>query len=165
MNSPADALIERTQWDPQLVARLVTMLCPVAKGWFRSQVTGLDSIPRGGALVVSNHSGGLFAMDAPVFAVDFFDTFGLRTAAVDSQPRHLVPRPDCGAVDARRIYPRQPRRCHRRAAGRGRDRSPPATPRLPRCPAAGGLIHGRSLRLRADKVRRGQLLMGNADYP
>ena len=30
----------------------------------------------GGALVVSNHSGGLFAMDVPVFATGFYDRYG-----------------------------------------------------------------------------------------
>jgi 1-acyl-sn-glycerol-3-phosphate acyltransferase len=33
-------------------------------------------MPPSGALVVSNHSGGLFTMDVAAFAVDFYDTFG-----------------------------------------------------------------------------------------
>ncbi|AFE16355.1 hypothetical protein MRGA327_08930 [Mycobacterium tuberculosis RGTB327] len=37
---------------------------------------GLDSFPPGGALVVANHSGGMFPMDVPVFSVDFYDKFG-----------------------------------------------------------------------------------------
>src|SRR5262245_44610741 len=50
---------------------------PFLKVYFRSEVSGLDNIPSaGGALVVSNHSGGLFPMDVPVLAADFYDRFG-----------------------------------------------------------------------------------------
>jgi len=49
---------------------------PVIKGWHRAEVRGLDKFPTGGALVVANHSGGLFTMDVPVFATDFYATFG-----------------------------------------------------------------------------------------
>jgi 1-acyl-sn-glycerol-3-phosphate acyltransferase len=49
---------------------------PVTKRWHRSEVRGLESFPEGGALVVSNHSGGMIAVDAPVFAVDFYRRFG-----------------------------------------------------------------------------------------
>lgn len=58
------------------VARLLPLLRLAVKGWFRSEVSGIDAIPDGGALLVSNHSGGLFAMDVPVIAVAFFDHFG-----------------------------------------------------------------------------------------
>jgi 1-acyl-sn-glycerol-3-phosphate acyltransferase len=54
----------------------MSILRPLAKRWHRSEVRGLESIPPGGALVVSNHSGGVIAMDVPVFAVDFYDWFG-----------------------------------------------------------------------------------------
>ena len=40
------------------------------------RVRGLDVFPAGGALVVSNHSGGMFAMDVPVFATGFYERFG-----------------------------------------------------------------------------------------
>ncbi|WP_202378168.1 lysophospholipid acyltransferase family protein [Mycobacterium paraintracellulare] len=49
---------------------------PLAKRWHRSEVRGLELIPPGGSLVVSNHSGGVIAMDVPVFAVDFYEKFG-----------------------------------------------------------------------------------------
>jgi 1-acyl-sn-glycerol-3-phosphate acyltransferase len=39
-------------------------------------VVGAGSVPPGGVLVVSNHSGGLFAMDVPVFATDFYAKYG-----------------------------------------------------------------------------------------
>ena len=58
------------------VATLLPLLRLAVKGWFRSEVTGIDAIPAGGALLVSNHSGGLLAMDVPIIAVAFFDHFG-----------------------------------------------------------------------------------------
>ena len=36
----------------------------------------MDRVPDGGALLVGNHSGGLLAMDVPIIAVAFSDTFG-----------------------------------------------------------------------------------------
>jgi 1-acyl-sn-glycerol-3-phosphate acyltransferase len=46
------------------------------KGYFRSEVRDIDKVPDGGALLVGNHSGGLLAMDVPIIAVAFADTFG-----------------------------------------------------------------------------------------
>lgn len=63
-------------WDPGAAKAVVARLRPIIKGWFRSEVRGLDLLPPGGALVVSNHSGGLYAVDVPVFAVDYYDRFG-----------------------------------------------------------------------------------------
>jgi 1-acyl-sn-glycerol-3-phosphate acyltransferase len=63
-------------WDPALTERLMGVIRPVIKGWHRAEVRGLEHFPAGGALVVANHSGGLFAMDVPVFATDFYGTFG-----------------------------------------------------------------------------------------
>lgn len=65
-----------TKWDPGLTERLMGLIRPVVKGWHRAEVRGLDQFPAGGALVVANHSGGLFAMDVPVFATDFYAKFG-----------------------------------------------------------------------------------------
>src|SRR6201996_6538418 len=65
-----------TKWDPALTERLMGLIRPIIKGWHRGEVRGLDDFPSGGALVVANHSGGLFAMDVPVFATDFYERFG-----------------------------------------------------------------------------------------
>ncbi|MBB5161496.1 1-acyl-sn-glycerol-3-phosphate acyltransferase [Mycobacterium sp. AZCC_0083] len=62
--------------DPELTQRFMNIVRPLAKRWHRSEARGLESIPPGGALVVSNHSGGVIAMDMPVFAVDFYERFG-----------------------------------------------------------------------------------------
>jgi 1-acyl-sn-glycerol-3-phosphate acyltransferase len=68
---------EIAKWDPGLTERVIGILRPFLKGYFRSEVRGLENVPAaGGALVVSNHSGGLFAMDVPIFAVDFYRKFG-----------------------------------------------------------------------------------------
>jgi 1-acyl-sn-glycerol-3-phosphate acyltransferase len=68
---------EIANWDPEVVRRVKNWLGPVVKGWFRSEVRGLDRIPpAGAALVVSNHSGGMLTPDVLIFAGEFYDKFG-----------------------------------------------------------------------------------------
>lgn len=67
---------ETSKWDPAHTERVISMIRPLVKGYHRAEVRGLETFPPGGALVVSNHSGGLFAMDVPVFATGFYETFG-----------------------------------------------------------------------------------------
>ena len=67
---------EMSKWDPGLTERVMGWLRPLIKGYHRAEVRGLESFPPGGALVVANHSGGLFAMDVPVFATGFYEQFG-----------------------------------------------------------------------------------------
>lgn len=67
---------EIAKWDPRLTERVMGLIRPIIKGYHRSEVRGLDGFPMGGALVVSNHSGGLFALDIPVFATGFYEKFG-----------------------------------------------------------------------------------------
>lgn len=67
---------EVTKWDPGLTERVMGWIRPLIKGYHRAEVRGLDDFPPGGALVVSNHSGGLFAMDVPVFATGFYEKYG-----------------------------------------------------------------------------------------
>ncbi len=63
--------------DAAYVAKLIPLLRLAMKGYFRSEVDGIEHVPaEGGALVVSNHSGGMLAMDVPIFAVAFVDHFG-----------------------------------------------------------------------------------------
>jgi 1-acyl-sn-glycerol-3-phosphate acyltransferase len=54
----------------------LSVMRPVCKLWHRSEVRGLENLPADASLVVSNHSGGMIAMDFPVFAVDFYERFG-----------------------------------------------------------------------------------------
>ncbi|HJT94101.1 MAG TPA: 1-acyl-sn-glycerol-3-phosphate acyltransferase [Mycobacterium sp.] len=67
---------EISKWDPGLTERVMGLIRPLIKGYHRAEVRGLEEFPPGGALVVSNHSGGLFAMDVPVFATGFYEKFG-----------------------------------------------------------------------------------------
>ncbi|HEY9304427.1 MAG TPA: 1-acyl-sn-glycerol-3-phosphate acyltransferase [Mycobacterium sp.] len=67
---------EISKWDPGLTERVMGWIRPLIKGYHRAEVRGLESFPAGGALVVSNHSGGLFPMDVPVFATGFYEKFG-----------------------------------------------------------------------------------------
>jgi 1-acyl-sn-glycerol-3-phosphate acyltransferase len=64
------------KWDAELIRQVVKVLRPIAKLWHRSEVRGLERVPRGGALIVANHSGGAMPMDIPVIAIDFFEHFG-----------------------------------------------------------------------------------------
>ena len=76
MNATDTEPSEVTKWDPALTERVMGLLRPLIKGYHRAEVRGLDDFPAGGALVVGNHSGGLFAMDVPVFATGFYEKFG-----------------------------------------------------------------------------------------
>jgi 1-acyl-sn-glycerol-3-phosphate acyltransferase len=67
---------EISKWDPGLTERVMGWIRPFIKGYHRAEIRGLESFPAGGALVVSNHSGGLFPMDVPVFASGFYEKFG-----------------------------------------------------------------------------------------
>lgn len=67
---------EITKFDPGLTERVMGLLRPFLKAYHRSEVRGLENFPEGGALVVCNHSGGLFPMDVPIFAADFYDRYG-----------------------------------------------------------------------------------------
>jgi 1-acyl-sn-glycerol-3-phosphate acyltransferase len=67
---------EITKWDPGFTERVMGLVRPFLKRYHRAEVRGLDSFPPGGALVVSNHSGGLMPVDVPVFASGFYEKFG-----------------------------------------------------------------------------------------
>ena len=71
MTSTDSKRSEIAKWDPHLVERVIGLIRPLIKGYHRSEVRGLDSFPPGGALVVANHSGGLYPLDVPVFATGF----------------------------------------------------------------------------------------------
>ena len=63
--------------DAAYVARVIPVLGKIMKLYFRSEVRGIDAIPdEGGALIVSNHSGGLMPMDVPIIAGAFVEEFG-----------------------------------------------------------------------------------------
>jgi 1-acyl-sn-glycerol-3-phosphate acyltransferase len=77
MNSDGADKPEVAKWDPGFTRQIKNWVGPVIKRYFRAEVRGLDSMPAaGGALVVSNHSGGMFTPDVLVFAPAFYDKFG-----------------------------------------------------------------------------------------
>lgn len=63
--------------DPAYVAKWMPFIRLPVRWWFRSHVDGIEKIPDGGTLLVSNHSGGALTFDVPVLAVAFFDHFGM----------------------------------------------------------------------------------------
>jgi 1-acyl-sn-glycerol-3-phosphate acyltransferase len=68
---------EIAKFDPGVTKRVMSVARPLLRRYFRTEVRGLQNIPPvGGALVVSNHSGGLFPMDVPILAAEYYDEFG-----------------------------------------------------------------------------------------
>ena len=68
---------ELAKWDPEFIKQLANVVAPVVKRWFRAEVRGLENVPPvGGALMVSNHSGGVLTPDVLVLAPAFYDKFG-----------------------------------------------------------------------------------------
>jgi 1-acyl-sn-glycerol-3-phosphate acyltransferase len=68
---------EVAKWDPGFTRQIAKLVGPAIKRYFRAEVRDLDSMPAaGGALVVSNHSGGMFTPDVLIFAPAFYDKFG-----------------------------------------------------------------------------------------
>jgi 1-acyl-sn-glycerol-3-phosphate acyltransferase len=75
MSDGADKKVAK--WDPDLTRQIVGRVGPLIKRYFRAEVRDLDHVPAaGGALVVSNHSGGMFTPDVLVFAPEFYKKFG-----------------------------------------------------------------------------------------
>jgi 1-acyl-sn-glycerol-3-phosphate acyltransferase len=68
---------EIAKWDPAFTKQIANAVGPAIKRWYRAEVRNVENIPpAGGALVVSNHSGGMFTPDVLIFAPAFYDTFG-----------------------------------------------------------------------------------------
>jgi 1-acyl-sn-glycerol-3-phosphate acyltransferase len=68
---------ETAKWDPGLTKQVTDAIAPVINRWHRAEVRNLDNLPRaGGALVVSNHSGGMLTPDVFIFASGFYNAFG-----------------------------------------------------------------------------------------
>src|ERR1700737_1210582 len=68
---------EIAKWDPAFTKQIANAVGPVIKRWYRAEVRNVENIPpAGGALVVSNHPGGMFTPDVLIFAPAFYDTFG-----------------------------------------------------------------------------------------
>ena len=111
---------EIAKFDTGLTKRVVGLFRPIVKWYFRSEVRGLELLPSGGALVVSNHSGGLLPVDWQVFAVDFYDAFGYDRPIYSLTHDAMFHGPAAELLLRLGCNPRQPRQCRHGAAGRGR---------------------------------------------
>ncbi len=68
---------EIAKWDPGFTEQVARAVEPLVKLWFRAEVRNVKNIPpAGGALVVANHSGGMFTPDVFIFAPAFYKAFG-----------------------------------------------------------------------------------------
>lgn len=68
---------ELAEWDEGSIDTARKILGTFAKVWFRAEVRGLERIPaEGGALMVSNHSGGAMTPDVAVLGPAFYDRLG-----------------------------------------------------------------------------------------
>lgn len=68
---------ETAKWDPLFTEQVRNTIGPVVNRWYRAEVRNLDNLPAtGGALVVSNHSGGMFTPDVMIFSSAYYDKFG-----------------------------------------------------------------------------------------
>lgn len=76
MSDTESGLTDIDKWDPALTAHVIALTRPIVKRYFRSEVRGLENIPPGASLVVSNHSGGIVSFDLSVFAVGYYDEYG-----------------------------------------------------------------------------------------
>jgi 1-acyl-sn-glycerol-3-phosphate acyltransferase len=64
------------EWDPEHIRRTLPLNKALVRAYFRSEVTGMENIPDGPALLVGNHSGGTLIADTFAFAFEFYDHFG-----------------------------------------------------------------------------------------
>jgi 1-acyl-sn-glycerol-3-phosphate acyltransferase len=68
---------ETAKWDPDFTKQVSHIVGPVIKRYHRAEVRNIDNIPpTGGALVVSNHSGGMLTPDVFIFSPAYYDHFG-----------------------------------------------------------------------------------------
>ncbi len=68
---------ETVKWDPAFTKQISQAVGPLVRRWYRAEVRNVEQIPpTGGALVVSNHSGGMLTPDVLLFAPAFYHHFG-----------------------------------------------------------------------------------------
>lgn len=76
---------EIAKWDPCVARRISRVVGPIVARYFRAEVQDLSKVPAvGGALIVSNHSGGVLTPDVLIFAPAFYNTFGY------DRPLHIL---------------------------------------------------------------------------
>jgi len=61
----------------ETVDQFLDVMRPILRKWFRADVRGIENVPTdGGALLVSNHSGGMFPTDIPILMNAMHERFG-----------------------------------------------------------------------------------------
>ena len=108
---------ELTKWDPGLTERVMGITRPFLTRYFRSEVRGLENMPPGGALLVSNHSGGMLPMDVPILAAEYYHEHGYGAPAVHAEPRHALGWTDGRLLQEDRLHQCQPSRTPTRRCG------------------------------------------------
>jgi len=77
MNATNSDEREIAKWDPAFTKQVIDTVAPAVKLWHRAEVRHLHNLPAaGGALVVSNHSGGMFTPDVFICSPAYYDAFG-----------------------------------------------------------------------------------------
>jgi 1-acyl-sn-glycerol-3-phosphate acyltransferase len=77
MSVRALTALETEKFDPGFTEQLTNAVAPIIKRYFRFEVNGIDHLPpSGGALVVSNHSGGTLTPDVFVLGAAYYERFG-----------------------------------------------------------------------------------------
>jgi 1-acyl-sn-glycerol-3-phosphate acyltransferase len=68
---------EIAKWDPTFTRQVAIAGGAVVKRWFRAEVRNIENVPPvGGALLVSNHSGGMATPDGFVYVPPLYEKFG-----------------------------------------------------------------------------------------
>jgi 1-acyl-sn-glycerol-3-phosphate acyltransferase len=67
--------------DPAFMSQWWPIVRQAQRIWHRPQVRGIERIPAGACLIVSNHSGGTLSMDAPILFEAFSEHHGMERPA------------------------------------------------------------------------------------
>ena len=77
MDAPEPTVSETAKWDAAFVEQLADAVRPFIRRYFRFEVNGIDNLPAGGgALLVSNHSGGTLTQDVLILGSAYYERFG-----------------------------------------------------------------------------------------
>ena len=161
--------------DPAFMSQWWPIVRQAQRIWHRPEVRGIERIPEGACLIVSNHSGGTLSMDAPILFEAFSEHHGMERPGVPAGSRRPVQ--DAARLAHAALGDRAgPSRGgpHRAGERRGRARLPGRRPgRLPadhvldrhRLPRPHRLPDARRRSRRADRAGRVDRRPGDAAVP
>jgi 1-acyl-sn-glycerol-3-phosphate acyltransferase len=96
------------QRDPAFMRQWWPIVRQAQRVWHRPQVRGIERIPGGACLIVSNHSGGVWSMDAPILFEAFVEHHGLERPAYVLAHDALFSTPLAGLLRRWGIVPAAP---------------------------------------------------------